>query len=154
MTHSHSQPASFVAGVPQPLMGVFFTFVPYPTLAPTVIQTPVRTFPSGHRCSHPPRCWLPPALVALLRGKAGPFLANEVFSITSTQALAAIDEPVPAPEWYTITRGRFVGVVGQFALSAVAISGVAHSARKAYMLQSLALNAFNQALTWGGVQVV
>jgi hypothetical protein len=40
------------------------------------------------------------------------------------------------------------------ALSDVAITGVGASARKAYTTQALALNAFNQALTWGGVSVV
>ncbi|KAJ7021242.1 hypothetical protein C8F04DRAFT_1195722 [Mycena alexandri] len=84
----------------------------------------------------------------------GPFLANEVFSVTPTEPLGPIEEEVAAPEWYAITRGRFVGVVDQYALSAVAISGVAHGARKAYTTQHLALAAFNQALTWGGVQVV
>ncbi|KAJ6447642.1 hypothetical protein C8R47DRAFT_1231348 [Mycena vitilis] len=96
---------------------------------------------------------LPAPLVALLRDNEGPFVANEVFSVTPTEPLGPVDEEVPAPEWYAITRGRFVGVVDQFALSAVAISGVAHGARKAYTTQALALDAFNKALTWGGVQV-
>ncbi|KAJ7197988.1 hypothetical protein GGX14DRAFT_573830 [Mycena pura] len=101
-----------------------------------------------------PGAGLPEPLVQLLRDEKGPFLANEVFSITPTEPLAPIEEADLAPEWYAITRGRFVGVVDQYALSAVAISGVAHGARKAYTTQGLALSAFNQALTWGGVQVV
>ncbi|KAJ7766821.1 hypothetical protein B0H16DRAFT_1717161 [Mycena metata] len=96
---------------------------------------------------------LPAPLVAMLRDAEGPFLANEVFSVTPPQPLGSIEEEVEAPEWYAITRGHFVGVVDQYALSAVAISGVAHGARKAYTTQHLALAAFNQALTWGGVQV-
>jgi hypothetical protein len=40
------------------------------------------------------------------------------------------------------------------ALSDVAITGVGASARKAYTTQALALEAFNQALVWGGVQVL
>ncbi|KAJ7029548.1 hypothetical protein C8F04DRAFT_1264813 [Mycena alexandri] len=96
---------------------------------------------------------LPAPLVAMLRDADGPFLANEVFSATPSQPLEVIEEEVDAPEWYAITRGRFVGVVDQYALSAVAISGVAHAARKAYTTQHLAVAAFNQALTWGGVQV-
>ncbi|KAJ7043429.1 hypothetical protein C8F04DRAFT_1250857 [Mycena alexandri] len=96
---------------------------------------------------------LPAPLVAMLRDADGPFLANEVFSATPSQPLEVIEEEVDAPEWYAITRGRFVGVVDQYTLSAVAISGVAHAARKAYTTQHLAVAAFNQALTWGGVQV-
>ncbi|KAJ7938257.1 hypothetical protein B0H13DRAFT_2301822 [Mycena leptocephala] len=101
-----------------------------------------------------PRAGLPTALVALLRDENGPFFANEVFSATPSQALEPIEEAVPAPEWYAITRGRFVGVVNQYALSDVTIMGVSASARKAYTTQALALDAFNQALVWGGVQVL
>ncbi|KAJ7829916.1 hypothetical protein B0H13DRAFT_1916205 [Mycena leptocephala] len=102
----------------------------------------------------PPGAGLPAPLVALLRGEDGPFLANEVFSIAPSQPLAAVPEDTPAPEWYAITRGRFVGVVDQYALSDAAITGVGASARKSYTTQQLALDAFNKALTWGGVSVV
>ncbi|KAJ7678249.1 hypothetical protein DFH06DRAFT_1317027 [Mycena polygramma] len=101
----------------------------------------------------PPGAGLPAPLVALLRDADGPFLANEVFSVAPNQALDPIEEETPAPEWYAITRGRFVGVVDQHALSAVAISGVAHSRHKAYTTQREALDAFNRALEWGGVSV-
>ncbi|KAJ7121207.1 hypothetical protein C8R46DRAFT_1050693 [Mycena filopes] len=94
---------------------------------------------------------LPAPLIALLRTADGPFLANEVFSTAPTQALAPVEENVPAPEWYAITCGRFVGVVDQYALSDLAISGVGSAARKAYTTQGLALDAFNRALTWGGI---
>ncbi|KAJ7062985.1 hypothetical protein B0H15DRAFT_958741 [Mycena belliarum] len=122
-------------------------------LAPSPAPSPVATGPAAPAARTPPGAGLPPQLLAMLRGEEGPFLANEVFKVVPSTALKPVDEPTPAPEWYAITKGRFVGVVDQFALSAVAISGVAHSARKAYATQSLALDAFNQALTWGGVQV-
>ncbi|KAJ7221988.1 hypothetical protein B0H12DRAFT_1234877 [Mycena haematopus] len=95
---------------------------------------------------------LPPALVLLLRN-TGPWVANEVYSVTPTGPLSPVAEDVPAPEWYAVTRGRFVGVVDQYALSQVAIAGVGNSARKAYPSQNSAIRAFNQALTWGGVTV-
>jgi hypothetical protein len=60
-----------------------------------------------------PGAGLPARLVALLCDENGPFLANEVFSATPSQPLEPIEEAVPAPEWYAITRGRFVGVVNQ-----------------------------------------
>ncbi|KAJ7226778.1 hypothetical protein GGX14DRAFT_417350, partial [Mycena pura] len=134
-----ASPTATAADVAQPPAA---PVVPTPA-APTAPATVPRVAPGAG---------LPAPLQALLRTE-GPFLANEVFSVTPTEPLGPIDEPVPAPEWYAITCGRFVGVVNQFALSAVAISGVAHSARKAYATQNLALDAFNQALTWGGVQV-
>jgi hypothetical protein len=49
----------------------------------------------------------------MLRGADGPFLTNEVFSAAPTEPLAPIEEAVPTPEWYAITRGHFVGVVDQ-----------------------------------------
>ncbi|KAJ7868662.1 hypothetical protein B0H13DRAFT_1896993 [Mycena leptocephala] len=102
---------------------------------------------------------LPSALLALLRDSDGPFFANQVFKAPPAESLAPVEEEVPAPEWYAIFRGRFVGVVDQYlvfslsALADLAISGVTHSARKAYTTQSDALHAFNQALEWGGIQV-
>ncbi|KAJ6455656.1 hypothetical protein C8R47DRAFT_1228156 [Mycena vitilis] len=120
-----------------------------PSVAPAPEAAPAKSAPAARPLLRPPApaapaprnpgAGLPAPLVALLRDEAGPFLANQ--------------EEVAAPEWYAITRGRFVGVVDQYALSAVAISGVGHGARKAYTTQGLALDAFNRALEWGGVQV-
>ncbi|KAJ7029510.1 hypothetical protein C8F04DRAFT_1187723 [Mycena alexandri] len=106
---------------------------------------------------HPSRAGKPlgwELAVLTLCGRKGPFLANEVFSIAPPQPLEAVKEEVPAPEWYAITRGRFVGVVDQYALADVAVTGVSQNGRKAYTTQSQALDAFNKALTWGGVQVM
>ncbi|KAK7053867.1 hypothetical protein R3P38DRAFT_2761579 [Favolaschia claudopus] len=100
-----------------------------------------------------PGAGLPAALVALLRREA-PFRANEVFSVVPTEPLVAVEEETAAPEWYAIMRGRFVGVVDQYLLSDFAITGVARGARKAYDTQANALRAFNQALTWGGVEIL
>ncbi|KAK7046801.1 hypothetical protein R3P38DRAFT_2765559 [Favolaschia claudopus] len=100
-----------------------------------------------------PGAGLPAALVALLRD-AAPFRANEVYSTIPSDPLLAIEEETPAPEWYAIMRGRFVGVVDQYLLSDFAITGVARGARKAYDTQANALRAFNQALTWGGVEIL
>ncbi|KAJ7884950.1 hypothetical protein B0H13DRAFT_2343383 [Mycena leptocephala] len=172
-----STQVSFIA---QPLMGSSFILVPFammgagvgfalpaiqvgpaavaaappapaPAKAPDGPEGPANTTTATVRV--PAGAGLPAPLLAMLRSDDGPFLANEVFMVTPTEPLAPIEEAVPVPEWYAVTRGRFVGVVDQFALSTVAISGVAHGARKAYTTQALALDAFNQALTWGGVQV-
>ncbi|KAK7032026.1 hypothetical protein R3P38DRAFT_2774473 [Favolaschia claudopus] len=100
-----------------------------------------------------PGAGLPAPLVEHLRTE-GPYLANEVFIAAPQEALAPVDEEVRAPEWYSITRGRFVGVVDQYALSELAITGVAGGARKSYESQAQALAAFNKALAWGIVQIV
>ncbi|KAJ7186915.1 hypothetical protein C8R46DRAFT_1206908 [Mycena filopes] len=132
-----------------------FSFAPAAPAASPPPQAPPRvTTPPPAPAPRAPGAGLPAALVALLRDGDGPFLANEVFSVAPSQSLEAVEEEIPADEWYAITRGRFVGVVDQYALSDVAITGVSQTVRKAYTTQSLALKAFNQALTWGGVQVV
>ncbi|KAJ7036486.1 hypothetical protein C8F04DRAFT_1258051 [Mycena alexandri] len=147
--HTQSSPASFFALAPFMAAPACYILVPAFPMAVPCLQPPVE--PAART---PSGAGLPAPLLALMRTEDGPFLANEVFSVPPTQALEPIDEVVPAAEWYAITRGRFIGVVNQFALAALAISGVAHNANKAYTTQVLALNAFNQALTWGGVQVV
>ncbi|KAJ6518338.1 hypothetical protein C8R47DRAFT_1205394 [Mycena vitilis] len=148
--------------LPSPMFAVPATPLPAPSVAPVPESAPAKsasappaaaTSPPAAPAPRNPGAGLPAPLVALLRDETGPFLANEVFSATPPEPLTAIEEEVAAPEWYAITRGRFVGVVDQFALSAVAISGVAHGARKSYTTQGLALDAFNRALEWGGVQV-
>ncbi|KAJ7744431.1 hypothetical protein DFH07DRAFT_963656 [Mycena maculata] len=160
-----SQPSMFfIVGIPIvalaaaiPAAAVPCAALPTPVIAPSPSGPPTvspdTTSPPAPAQRVPPGAGLPAPLVALLRTE-GPYLANQVFSTVPAEPLTPIEEDVAAPEWYAVTRGRFVGVVDQFALSAVAISGVAHAARKAYTTQSLALDAFNQALTWGGVQVV
>ncbi|KAJ7180033.1 hypothetical protein C8R43DRAFT_941763 [Mycena crocata] len=100
----------------------------------------------------PPGAGLPRALQALLRTE-GPYAANEVYSVVPLAPLEAIEEDSPAPEWYAIIRGRFVGVVDEFALTEVAIRGVTHCTRKTYTTQAEALRAFNSALRWGGVEI-
>lgn len=58
-------------------------------------------------------------------------------------------------EFASFFRNLFVAdFILHSALAEMAISGVGGSARKSYASQALALNAFNAALTWGGVQVV
>ncbi|KAK6997416.1 hypothetical protein R3P38DRAFT_2797728 [Favolaschia claudopus] len=95
----------------------------------------------------------PAPLIELLRTD-GPFLANEVFSVAPTSPLQAVPEETPAKEWYAVFRGRFVGVVNQYALADFAVAGVGQGARKMYDTQSEALAAFNDTLTWGGVIVL
>ncbi|KAJ7606767.1 hypothetical protein DFH06DRAFT_1347907 [Mycena polygramma] len=157
-------PLVFVAGFPALSAGAVMPAPAPPARAPAAVPAAAprpdatATVPDAAppapavRAPVPAGAGLPAPLVAMLRDGEGPFVANEVFRVTPSEPLGPIDETVPAPEWYAITRGRFVGVVDH-ALSAVAISGVAHAARKAYTTQALALDAFNKALTWGGVTV-
>ncbi|KAJ7079042.1 hypothetical protein C8R43DRAFT_965910 [Mycena crocata] len=139
-------PAQSPSSAAAPAPATVATPAPVPAPAPVPQVTP----PAPKAA---PGTGLPAPLIAMLQSEA-PFVANGVYRVTPTEPLVAIDEPIPAPEWYAITRGRFVGVVDQYALSAIAISGVAHAVRKSYTTQNLVIDAFNAALRWGGVQVV
>ncbi|KAJ7849726.1 hypothetical protein B0H13DRAFT_2361108 [Mycena leptocephala] len=55
---------------------------------------------------------IPPGLAALLR-HTGPWEANQLYSVPPTGPLSPVEEITPAPEWYCVTRGRFVGVMDQ-----------------------------------------
>ncbi|KAK7028485.1 hypothetical protein R3P38DRAFT_3190081 [Favolaschia claudopus] len=146
--HGYSVPS------PAPAYSPAFAALPQalPSPQPPAPKKEKETKDSAPKDPRPVASTLPAPLLSMMRNE-GPYLANEVFSRVPEQALEAIPEETPAPEWYAITRGRFVGVVDD-ALCDYAITGVAHAARKAYDTQEQALTAFNKALTWGGVQVV
>ncbi|KAJ7106124.1 hypothetical protein C8R43DRAFT_1140612 [Mycena crocata] len=172
-------PAGFAMGfMPIFAIPILFPLAALPVAAPTEPLPEVKAEVKQEKTVAPlpaatkpvPGAGLPARLQALLRTD-GPFLANEVFSIVPAQELDAVDEEEPAPEWCAITWGRFVGVVDQLsvyfshcspsmlltsvssALSEFAIRGVTHCARKTYLTQALALDAFNKVLGWGGVEI-
>ncbi|KAJ7690743.1 hypothetical protein B0H17DRAFT_1201573 [Mycena rosella] len=144
----------------------YYSFVPYttgntaggpPGAQPAVAQPPVSQpaapvapalVPNPHIVTG-----IPPGLASLLRW-TGPWSANVIYSAAPTGPLAAVDEPIPAPEWYCITRGCFVGVIDQFAQAHYAIRGISNTAHKAYSTQAIAINAFNKVVAWGGIEVV
>ncbi|KAK6967167.1 hypothetical protein R3P38DRAFT_2815302 [Favolaschia claudopus] len=129
--------------------------------SPTSAPTPVVPAPSkkdkevsAKEAPKPaPGAGLPAALLELLR-QDPPFTANQVFSVVPTEPVTAVEEESPAPEWYAIMRGRFVGVVDEYLLCDFATTGIARAARKVYDTQANALHAFNKALTWGGVEIL
>ncbi|KAJ7020483.1 hypothetical protein C8F04DRAFT_1275022 [Mycena alexandri] len=166
-SRSQSQPTA-VAPVAQPMamsMGGFL-IVPFAVMMPCfalptaafagfpAAPAPTSPSPLAAAAAAPPPTPSTAPPPAPARPPPGPFFANEVFSAPPAEPLSPVEEAVAAAEWYAITRGRFVGVVDQYALSDVAISGVGGAARKTYTTQAQALDAFNRALTWGGVQVV
>ncbi|KAK7017446.1 hypothetical protein R3P38DRAFT_3202005 [Favolaschia claudopus] len=134
----------------------------YPAIQPQVICVviPISSFLPTPAVVAPPA--LPPPaptkkdkeVVAKEVPKRVPYLANEVFIVAPAEALAPVDEEVRAPEWYSITRGCFVGLLTSMrcpsspsqALRAVRASPTSPKPKP--------LAAFNKALSWGIVQVV
>jgi hypothetical protein len=101
----------------------FYTFVPFP---PGVTPTPIAAAHSANPGSTaaapaaapagvappPVVTGIPAGLAALLR-HTGPWTAHELYSVPPTGPLSPVQEITPAPEWYCVTRGRFVGVMDQ-----------------------------------------
>ncbi|KAJ7149520.1 hypothetical protein C8R43DRAFT_1128515 [Mycena crocata] len=148
----------------------YYTFVPYPV--PTTASGPPLTDmdPAAvaamaaanamilSRPIHPPGyihvvTGIPPGLAKLVRSK-GPWTANVIYSVAPDGDLAPIEEITPAPEWYCVIRGHFVGIFNQYAKAQCAIRGVSNAAHKQYPTQAFALEAFNDVAGWGGIEVV
>ncbi|KAJ7813181.1 hypothetical protein B0H13DRAFT_2382731 [Mycena leptocephala] len=139
----------------------YYTFVPFaPNPAGPVYRQPrpcprPRPAPAPATVSAPAPVvnGIPPGLAALLR-HTGPWEANQLYSVPPTGPLSPVEEITPAPEWYCVTRGRFVGVMDQYAQAHYAIRSISNAAHKSYTSQAFALNAFNKVVGWGGVEVV
>ncbi|KAJ7025019.1 hypothetical protein C8F04DRAFT_1191820 [Mycena alexandri] len=96
---------------------------------------------------------IPQGLAVMLRHTA-PWSANVLYSVVPSGTLTPVDEVEPAPEWYVVYRGRFVGVMDQYMQAHWAIWSVSNAAHKTYATQAFALEAFNKVLSWGGVEVL
>ncbi|KAJ7893225.1 hypothetical protein B0H13DRAFT_2339813 [Mycena leptocephala] len=81
-----------------------------------------------------------------------PWVAGRMFSVVPSSPLVGTGETDET--WYTITKGRFVGVTSVHALDQAAIIRVSGAAHKGYTTQAAALRAFNLALEGGYVAVV
>ncbi|KAJ6624328.1 hypothetical protein B0H10DRAFT_2212755 [Mycena sp. CBHHK59/15] len=124
---------------------------PAPAAAPRLPPTPrSRDLPPRQKC----RRWLAAGSPCSPSRRRRPFFANQVFKAAPAEALAPVEEDVPAPSGMRFSADvSSASSISSNALADLAISGVAHSARKSYTTQGDALHAFNQALEWGGVQV-
>ncbi|KAJ6602495.1 hypothetical protein DFH09DRAFT_1068895 [Mycena vulgaris] len=147
--YPHGTMEAAAAAVQQAIVAPPLVVAPPPAPAPAPAPAPLQAvvnIPNPHIVTG-----IPAGLASLLRW-TGPWSANVIYSVAPTGPLAPVDEPVPAPEWYCITRGRFVGVIDQYAQAHYAIRGVSNAANKAYSTQAIALNAFNQVVAWGGIE--
>ncbi|KAK6971923.1 hypothetical protein R3P38DRAFT_3241328 [Favolaschia claudopus] len=136
------------------------------SLGPTVVVPTAATVPAAPAsppaasaspppapASPPPAPAAPPAVAAPahpLPGlrTSGPWIAGSMFLVVPTQHLQAIVEPTyatpeEAPRWYSITKGKYVGVTTNNALAVAAVSGVSGFNMKKHRTQLLALAEFN-----------
>ncbi|KAJ7480223.1 hypothetical protein B0H11DRAFT_2233351 [Mycena galericulata] len=89
----------------------------------------------------------------------GPWIAGSLFVVVPQGPMLPVaEDPLPAetegPYWYSITKGRYVGVTRSNALALASVTGISAGSMKAYKTQALALAAFNEMLQYHMVVVV
>ncbi|KAK6969495.1 hypothetical protein R3P38DRAFT_3243220 [Favolaschia claudopus] len=92
----------------------------------------------------------PELLPGAVRSEA-PWVAS-LYSVVPAGPLVAINEPLGP--WYSVTRGRYVGVTNLLPLAAAATISVPGASYNGYKVEAFALNAFNAALALGAVQIL
>ncbi|KAJ7107314.1 hypothetical protein C8R43DRAFT_963140 [Mycena crocata] len=137
-TAEQPSPAQFPSSGPAPPAAMvtpqgFYTFILYPPgVSPAI---PAQAAPAPAAAAARVVTGIPPV-------------------VPPTGPLSPVEDITPAPEWYMIACGRFVGVVDQYAMAHWAVRGISSPIHKAYTSQVFALDAFNKVVDWGGVEVV
>ncbi|KAJ7895677.1 hypothetical protein B0H13DRAFT_2338753 [Mycena leptocephala] len=82
----------------------------------------------------------------------GPWVAGILFTVIPRTALAAVADN--GEKWFAITRGKYVGLTKNSAISLNAVTGVSTGLSEKFSSQADALNHFNAALVTGAVAVI
>ncbi|KAJ7673159.1 hypothetical protein DFH06DRAFT_1319360 [Mycena polygramma] len=105
--------------------------------APTTQAAPL-TFPAA----------MPPSFTCVV----GPWIAGYLYSVVPLGLLAAI--PDLGEKWFVITRGKYVGLTKNSAISLAAVTGVSTGLSEKFSHQADALDHFNAALATDAVAVL
>ncbi|KAJ7431201.1 hypothetical protein B0H11DRAFT_2262224 [Mycena galericulata] len=92
-----------------------------------------------------------PALPPFVR-TTGPWIAGQLYGIPPLAPLTAV--PDNGEKWFAITRGRYVGLTNNSAISLNAVTGVSGALSGRRTTQAEALAHFNSALQTGAVAVI
>ncbi|KAJ7479911.1 hypothetical protein FB451DRAFT_1395474 [Mycena latifolia] len=109
------------------------------------------TLPAAALQAPAPMLPAPPAPSVVLQS-TGPWVAGTLYSVVPPQDLVTIpghDDEL----WYTILRGKYIGVVQDHTLALDAMVGISNNAMKSYKTQALAVAAFNAGLGGGLAQI-
>ncbi|KAJ6477905.1 hypothetical protein C8R47DRAFT_1219806 [Mycena vitilis] len=93
----------------------------------------------------------PAAPAAPVFHTTGPWIAGRLFSIPPLEPLQAV--PDNGERWFAITRGRYVGLTNNGAISLNATTGISGGLGDRLASQALALQYFNAALDANAVVV-
>ncbi|KAJ7715849.1 hypothetical protein DFH07DRAFT_785538 [Mycena maculata] len=81
----------------------------------------------------------------------GPWIAGNLYGVVPMMPLQAV--PDNQDKWFAITRGKYVGLTKNSAISINAVTGFAGALSEKFGLQSEALEHFNGALVCGAVAI-
>ncbi|KAJ7887723.1 hypothetical protein B0H13DRAFT_1888765 [Mycena leptocephala] len=81
----------------------------------------------------------------------GPWIAGALYSVVPQAPLAAV--PDNGDKWFSITRGKYVGLTKNAAISLKAVTGVSTGLSEKHNSQADALDNFNSALATDAVAV-
>ncbi|KAJ7020767.1 hypothetical protein C8F04DRAFT_1274603 [Mycena alexandri] len=93
-----------------------------------------------------------PATASSAAAHTGPWVAGTTYTVVPTAPLTPI--PDHGEKWFAITRGRYVGLTNNAAVSLAAVSGVSTALTGKHATQTIALQHFNAALASGAVAVI
>ncbi|KAJ7742484.1 hypothetical protein DFH07DRAFT_777719 [Mycena maculata] len=90
---------------------------------------------------------------------SGPWIAGNLYVVVPTSHLlpvaeAPIAEGEDSPLWYSITKGRYIGLTLSHALALSSVVGASGSHMKSYKTQIQALDVFNESLDYRLVAVI
>ncbi|KAJ7612814.1 hypothetical protein DFH06DRAFT_1147085 [Mycena polygramma] len=92
-----------------------------------------------------------PAPPSFLRSSA-PWLAGYLYNVIPTDHLASV--PDNGDKWFAITRGKYVGLTKNSAISLAAVTGVSTGLSDKFNTQADALDHFNAALDSGAIALL
>ncbi|KAJ7688916.1 hypothetical protein B0H16DRAFT_1752991 [Mycena metata] len=94
---------------------------------------------------------MPPVLSNFIRN-SGPWIAGLLYSVIPSASLQAV--PGNGSKWHAITRGKYVGLTQDLAISLSAVTGVSTGLREKFNTQVEALDHFNSVLNLNAVAIV
>ncbi|KAJ7660349.1 hypothetical protein DFH06DRAFT_1326479 [Mycena polygramma] len=118
--------------------------------APSLPSSPASVAAPAVATSPPPAPATAPAM-AVLRSSA-PWRAGFLYSVVPYAPLEAVVDN--GDKWFAITRGTYVGLTQNSAISLNAVTGVSTGLSEKFTTQAMALAHFNAALASGAIAIL
>ncbi|KAJ7075706.1 hypothetical protein B0H15DRAFT_956204 [Mycena belliarum] len=87
-------------------------------------------------------------------GMVGPWVAGRLYGVVPQAHLTPALDASPADKWYAITRGTYVGLTRNSAVSLHAVTGISTALSDRFTSQAEALDHFNTALDLGAIAII